>query len=734
MKRETNIIVTIYYIIIFLIIFSPLIELFSEYLSENATWNPWDYARITDVDYQAILVDEPNSKGKVVITEKLTFDIHAASKNNLFWELWRDLSEDYVDGVKVDYKVNSVKQILPDGSEVIYDQSSKLYWEDSDYTTRGTQYGCGPGKWFHSKGPYNESYRRYECVFFYVNGLYREKPVFEIEYEMNNAALRYNDCSELYLCMYSEDTVNYLNSFRGEILIPNKDMPSEGNYYAHTYGTNSNEFEFAESTKKNPGYHTFYFDLDKSDLKFKPYNEYIEFSLVSYGEDKHKFTQYASTNQYSGDDVLAELQEDQIAYETEPYNYMLIKIVVLLICLLFSFLVLKKLLNADDKIEKKYNFYKPTMQMDYFRDIPSNLDPTFAASLAFCKNKPISSKDSDIYAAIMLSLVRKGYIELERINNQKDWDNSNVKIIIKHKPDIQLHPELKLVEQSLESFYALESDLREKLEPLTLTEEAYFNLISRHAQNSEITMSAFQDKIYADYENTDTFVKTVEKATVNIGISGGYFQKADYTQPKKELSSKSFTYGLIGFLLLTAVNLISYQTRLDLACGGFSVLGISFIFGSFIYYYLSKQYALLTQFGEDEFVKWRGLYNFLNSETLMNERTVIELPLWEQYLVYATAFGISDKVVQALQIRCPEIDTSQMLNNSYFRSNHFHHNSRSFRRTVRSASRTARSSAYGGGYGGYGGGGRGGGGGRRRSLISYNINNFFFQTKYILIN
>ena len=72
--------------------------------------------------------------------------------------------------------------------------------------------GYGPRKWYHSKGPYNESARQYECVFFYVDGLYREKVTFEIEYEMYNAALRYNDCSELYLSLYSEDTIKYLQS------------------------------------------------------------------------------------------------------------------------------------------------------------------------------------------------------------------------------------------------------------------------------------------------------------------------------------------------------------------------------------------------------------------------------------------------------------------------------------------------------------------------------------------
>jgi len=151
------------------------------------------------------------------------------------------------------------------------------------------------------------------------------------------------------------------------------------------------------------------------------------------------------------------------------------------------------------------------------------------------------------------------------------------------------------------------------------------------------------------------------------------------------------------------------STRLDLAYGGFFALAASYIVAAYTYHKAKKHSLLLTQFGEDETRRWRGLYEFLNSETLMNERTVVELPLWEQYLVYATAFGISDKVIKAIQIRCPDIaDQSPILNtNSAYRSTHFYTSSRS----IRTSSNNASSFSHSGGYGGYGGGGRGGGGG-----------------------
>lgn len=70
----------------------PFLSTFFSYSSEESTgFN--DYARIVGLDYKAELVDEPGNGGNVVITEQITYDVHAASSSNLFWELWRDLPE-----------------------------------------------------------------------------------------------------------------------------------------------------------------------------------------------------------------------------------------------------------------------------------------------------------------------------------------------------------------------------------------------------------------------------------------------------------------------------------------------------------------------------------------------------------------------------------------------------------------------------------------------------------------
>ena len=720
------------YFLIFFLCFYPIFAEEYDYSDEEST-GPNDWARITDLDYKATLVDEPGEGSKLLVTERITFDVHAASRSNPFWELWRDLPEDNSEGVPVAYDVISVKQIMPDGTEKVWEESPQLYWEDYDYVSSNTR--LGPGKWYHSPGPYNEYSRDYECVFFYIDGVYREEMVFELTYEMSNPALRYLDCSELYLSLIvdeSDEPLNYLESVNAEILIPNKDMPREGNYIATTFGTANDSFPFEESKTKNPGYHTFSFSLDKDDLKFKPYNKYIEFDLVSTGSDRHIFTENAPDNWYSDDYVLEELDEEREYYQNLKEEYKEKKTVLFTVVAIIAAFSLWRAFSTDTRLRNKHTFYEPEIPFDYFREIPSDLDPLFAANFAFCKDA--SKKElKDGYSALMLSLLRKEYIEITKVDSFKDWTPVNTLITVKHKPlkndlvnsilkttpalnDLNVNP-LSVLNDGVidvvddDIIDIVEEEKIPVLQPETLTynEELYFNLLVRHSNGMPITMKSFQSKIYSDFTNTDKFVEKVDASTVNIGTTEGYFQKANYNQINSRVKGSSKAYLIFGILFAIIPNLIIYKTRLDFAFGAFFILGLAFIINSMYLKKISKKYTLLTQLGENEYVKWRGLYEFLNSETLMNERTIVELPLWEKYLVYATAFGISEKVIKALKIRCPEIQDSPMLNNTYYRSHSFYSSNRSFSRSVRSASHYSRSYSSSGGSWGYGGGGRGGG-------------------------
>ena len=757
--------------------------LFETEYGENTYDN---YARIVAMDYKGIVQDDDyENGGSLLVTERLTFDVHAKDHYNEFYELWRVLEEAEIDGLRSDFEVLSVKEIKEDGTEIVYDESDKLYWDDSDFTD--TYGGYGPGKWYHSPGPYNEALRRYESLMFYVDGLYRERVTFEIQYIKRNASFRYKDVSQLYLTFIWDDEKIYLENFNAQILVPDKDMAKEGNYKAFTYGTNGDDFPMTESKTLNPGYHTFLMELDKDDLKFKPYNQYLEFDLFTFNEDAHVFTDYAKKNLYYNAPFYDEAMKGAEDYYNTGKKFAMIKGIILLASIGISILIVRSAIKYDEKLKTKYVLFNEPENILYFRDIPSDLDPYFAAELALCKSKK-KVDEGDAYSAILLSLVRKGYVSLTRINPNSGWTQNNININLLYRPprttpnpfmngkpkvqndsykvqtspvniygnnnggftqntnsmqQVNMHtmqnymptafptmagttananvsqpyvankvtqnninnPGLDTVQEQILNKQLTNIDGK-ILEPLSVNEEAYFNIILRHATYDSLNMSLFQSRVSYDYDVTDTFVTKVKNSISNIGINKGYFQKGDFKQLMNFVKGKgkgSIIWGII-FLL---PYLYTRTTRLDYMFGALFVLCAAMIYRGIILIKKSKDYVLLTKYGAEEYAKWHGLYSFLNNETLLNEKNVPDVVLWEKYLVYATAFGISDKVIKALEINCPNISQSVVLSNTYYRSSSFRSSGRSIHSSARSASNTSRMSRS----GGYSSGGRGSGSG-----------------------
>ena len=317
------------------------------------------------------------------------------------------------------------------------------------------------------------------------------------------------------------------------------------------------------------------------------------------------------------------------------------------------------------------------------------------------------------YAAILLSLVRKKYVKLTKDNELLDWTKENTVISIESvRSNYTTENPLENQNDSMESTYiTINANTRERLEQLTTSERIYFELLERNIQsNISIKLSDLQKLINADYVHTNAFVKDMEtKPALESGVMGGYFQNAQYDFPKNKINQSANVSRVLALILLVVVNGISYFSPMALSFGAYTIFGIALIWK---YIYLtskSGELILFTQYGANEQAKWLGLYNFLNSDTLINEKEIHDLGLWEKYLIYATAFGISEKVVKAIKINAVKlnIDESPILNhNFYIHSHHFHRTSRSFGHYIHTSSRGGGFSAH-----GYGGGGRGGGGG-----------------------
>ncbi len=120
----------------------------------------------------------------------------------------------------------------------------------------------------------------------------------------------------------------------------------------------------------------------------------------------------------------------------------------------------------------------------------------------------------------------------------------------------------------------------------------------------------------------------------------------------------------------------------------------------------------LSESGKQELSQVMGLKKYLDEFSLISERSIDEVVIWKEYMVYATLFGTADKVIKQFEKvypdRIPEFEsynTNVVIAHSYYHSMH-----RSAQRALqhKRTSGAGGHSSFGGG-GGFSGGGSGGG-------------------------
>ena len=121
---------------------------------------------------------------------------------------------------------------------------------------------------------------------------------------------------------------------------------------------------------------------------------------------------------------------------------------------------------------------------------------------------------------------------------------------------------------------------------------------------------------------------------------------------------------------------------------------------------------------EDEVRQLFGLKKFLKEFTLLDERELKEVKLWKDYMIYATLFGIADKVIKEMKKINPEYFNmdqvaGQMANDMTLPTIYSVMRHSTASAVANKAAREHRSSGHGGhsSWGGGGGGFSGGGGG-----------------------
>ena len=134
-----------------------------------------------------------------------------------------------------------------------------------------------------------------------------------------------------------------------------------------------------------------------------------------------------------------------------------------------------------------------------------------------------------------------------------------------------------------------------------------------------------------------------------------------------------------------------------------------------------------TKKGSEHYTRWKAFRNFLDDFGSFELKELPEIILWERYLVYATVFGLADKVQKSMNVYISEMDLSEASATYYPMFFYFNigpviHSSVSdavnsaYQRQAANYANTHSNSSSGAGFGGgfSSGGGFGGGGGGGR--------------------
>lgn len=495
---------------------------------------------------------------------------------------------------------------------------------------------------------------------------------YKIYYTVNNAVKIYSDCTEFYWQFLSDENSMSGRNITGTVTLPKGIQDIEklrvwghGDFSGNIEKISTNQVQFNMNTLHS--------------------NSMLEIRIVT---EDNIFEE--SINNYNMPKLSSILEEEQRwADEANAQRaraktmFITVALVILIIFCIYLRKIIKYI-NAGKEL--KLQAY-PKSELQYFRDIPNekNATPARAAYMYYFEktDSDFENYTSKIFSATLLQLTLKKYIVLEPEGKK----NVRINII----PKIN------------------------ELVPLEKDEQIIYDLIIKASKpNTSITTGEFEKYAKRHYDSFHDYMKKVCKAAEEYENNSG-----NIDENRKKISNKwsrkggLYIFGIILFFMFPPIIAIIFP------------IFIEFIICAVFCFTNAGKILVLSEKGYEECCQWKALKKYMKDFSLLKEKEVPDLILWEKFLVYATTFGISKKVLDQLVEVYPQITSED-----YYRNGHYtylyiaSHNSgldsldnldRAFSNIAKTAS-SAYSAAHSSSSSGSGGGGgfSGGGGGRRR--------------------
>lgn len=457
---------------------------------------------------------------------------------------------------------------------------------------------------------------------------------YQISYKVNDVITQYDDLQEMYWQFIAEGENDVpVSKITGTVTLP-RDVSDIEQLRVWGHGQSNGKIEKVNN-------HQVSFEMSNLNPKAR-----FEIRVVT--EDKMFDVSTNKIRNYHYLDRIIE-EENNWAEETNQASktaqgFLIAIAVIYLIIIIVQVIRIRKYLAIREQkgtgIEHK--------DLKYFREIPreDTATPAEATYLYHFEKKKLTPSEiqSQTVASTILNLALKKIISL-RVDGNKVY----VKLLLEptdlKKDELAIYQLLKEASGKQEEF-ALD-DLKKYAKKKYTKYSEFINKVVNEARESLYDLKLIDKAKEKEYSKSQSagikysFVKNIyEWLIVTYIISFIPIFKMGMIKELGIGFSKSFLEFLIAILPMVGILLYSWKLQKD----------------------ISKKIAVLTQAGSDEKAQWKGLANYMKDFSLLKEREVPEFVIWEKYLVYATAFGIADKVIEQMKATYPEVFIEEQWN------------------------------------------------------------------------
>ena len=506
-----------------------------------------------------------------------------------------------------------------------------------------------------------------------------------ISYRLSNFMVRYADCDGVYYKFVDESNTMSISKFYAKVIFLQA-VESIDDVAIWTHIDNGNAGNYLNEETLS------YVEYKGENV---PEGTYLETRILLKGNsyDLSKYNTKTFDEVVEQENAWREKYEKEVAfaYTMRVVDYVLCGVIIA-VGVLILLIILKKI---KPKTIGKYV---------YIRDIPSDYTAGEALPIYSYYGK---TDVADGISATLLDLFRKKYIDIGVGDKKKE---ATIKINRDN------------TEELFNTDFSGATGLREH-------EDVVLKMLERTAQlnGGEFTMKEMEKIASKNYTEYARYIKNYEDTAKSKTAREGCYPPKDGKNILAKATKIGFALMIIAIVVFVFGNVIG-----DGWSFSFTAIGL-FVAGLIIKIGLGKKKMPLTAYGQDEHEKMQALGRFMEEFSKMDEHTLPELVMWEEYMVYATAMGIADKVSEQLEIKYPEYREMVMAENHYvypysvlyicspsFRigtslmiSNTIHSVHKNVNAMVKQANARQMAKKFGGGSGGSIGGGSGfsGGGG-----------------------